>query len=1577
MAYENLKGTIFELFENKNIAVDEDDKKNNILDIQFADKNIKKIKFSELDANFPKPELKRYIQITNKYIIANNECKYEYFDNEMVGDNDVLKEIRIVRFFKEKQKELLIFIFKNDKIKILYTGNRIKNYFYPNYYDYLINGLSNVSFSQEEERIKNNSNKVETRIGFFTKKTEAGTPVIDASISISDDEKENEKKINELFKNHYTEIYTFKLNSTKSSYETPNITYKDLKNIIVGYETDEKEIEVKKEDYWAEKIASNLDPVNLFYQAKEKVYYYEIEYKGKDKNEKDTVFRKYTHGDSDPLDYIKDEIKDNFITDEKEYIDTNLVFADYNVNVGKEIQSDNEIFKLTAIVRDENRGPEYIDGTDEDKDAKKRKKVYWEGGKIHYKPNGTTEEKTDSLQSDAGPGLISSGLLSDDPVFIEMIANYEGNLPYLYLCPVGALTYGCGHTQTANLGSGCPPDATVWAKVDSVFSQGSKTINGITYTPTKIEGHWRLKASRVPGYGSEKIENGRIINTRETFYINVLKNGFGLDLEKIFVEMEGKSQKEKEKTMYIVLKGDIALKEEKTYDWLVEHIVEEEYKSYYTGKKFADLVTAGDMGPATVFQFITKEQWKDLVNTMFQGHDSTFWGTIGGTSSSYSFVNRKKLSQNNGKSNYLVFCDIVKDLMLEYYNHPGNYKYIGYYSFRNKENRLRMSNHFTVNEEKRQRINQTYKTYAEQYIQQKKDEQKGRIDINTIVITAYAESTLTVKSIYKKDKFRIDNGKEALKDAALYGGAIPKAVCYVLPEVLEDLDEYFAEYSNGVLNGENSVDWEKEKSFMNKWSINYEGDKGDFEQFFVDVNKYYDFYSGMTPYVEVHFRDSSAGGKRWNVINSIDHPYIKSLQVVDKGVKKVSLQLFDKDFASYQFGILKPFDNISYDPATMGGTNRYAEAQSEAAKRTREVYSLDTLIKRALMMPEQAKEEGNKEKYGENPQEDLENGYLKISEYNKTLGPGNLKIRYGYCDDNMNYTPNKEELGKAEILVEENSTNSTIVNDAKKRTASQNKQNVQLNNKGVSNRTNRWWDVRDGTSETLYALDWNYKIEGGNLVSGNTKLCNSSGHVVAEADGRINVSDDAKQTTIGDKSTLKSYLQEYMIIGYKTTLANNGILYNIEGVEVKNVEVMRKRFLQRYAEVSTYPLEVLYVLMRIFNESEQGKIINNGVKLLYLNDDNQFNERPTDSFNMDFDFGSLNEQEIIDAKGKYKDVYWSNKLGIKFSDKFLKKISLNFGSEGALINYNDENEKPALYKSLDSLINEFCSACPTRKEYEDNNTVGYDKDGNEIKNEGYKSAQSLSWMATKSTDPNDTNVYIVLYYRKIRKLKTIRKYTWGPNNPNKSVVKRIQIQNNNEFALLSSVTTTNFDGQVLVSETLNNKENNDSKDAVVKNNIDGKKVIETYEKNGEGYLTTYASESGNSRDKIDKALKTSMYNGIIEILGDPALEFNLRIQPYMYPIYLDVLIPINDIYFNPVYKKEIDVYDEKFGSIKNYRYKSGNQKRHENSGFYVITGITHNFTSSGYTTTLEVSKYPGIENDVLTETTKKNNGIKS
>ena len=37
------------------------------------------------------------------------------------------------------------------------------------------------------------------------------------------------------------------------------------------------------------------------------------------------------------------------------------------------------------------------------------------------------------------------------------------------------------------------------------------------------------------------------------------------------------------------------------------------------------------------------------------------------------------------------------------------------------------------------------------------------------------------------------------------------------------------------------------------------------------------------------------------------------------------------------------------------------------------------------------------------------------------------------------------------------------------------------------------------------------------------------------------------------------------------------------------------------------------------------------------------------------------------------------------------------------------------------------------------------------------------------------------------------------------------------------------------------------------------------------------------------------------------------------------------------------------------------------SGFYVITSIEHNISTSGYTTILGVSRYPNIEKDVLTK----------
>jgi hypothetical protein len=86
------------------------------------------------------------------------------------------------------------------------------------------------------------------------------------------------------------------------------------------------------------------------------------------------------------------------------------------------------------------------------------------------------------------------------------------------------------------------------------------------------------------------------------------------------------------------------------------------------------------------------------------------------------------------------------------------------------------------------------------------------------------------------------------------------------------------------------------------------------------------------------------------------------------------------------------------------------------------------------------------------------------------------------------------------------------------------------------------------------------------------------------------------------------------------------------------------------------------------------KIIDNGVKILYLNDDPYFNDRPTDSFNMDFDFSGLNENDITKAQDKFRDVYSS-----------IYNPSMCYGN----ILFYSFHEQKELYNSI--LHNEFSS----------------------------------------------------------------------------------------------------------------------------------------------------------------------------------------------------------------------------------------------------------------------------------------------
>ena len=1227
------------------------------------------------------------------------------------------------------------------------------------------------------------------------------------------------------------------------SYSIPTILKKeDVKNAVIGFLIDDKAINVKTDDYWADQLAETNKKIG-FLEDSYQNFYYKITYKGG--NQK--TFTKLTYRNPDVFNIARE----SSLPFKKED------FQCGNFKENEVVDSGQRLYSITLNVRNFN-----IKATAD--------------GKIECEGWFDSLENESRLQGDWKSPMSAKG--------IRQLKQYEGWTPHFYCNDKGIISIGYGHTHSPGYNVEKEADeAALWTNLKIHLSKTTDDA-GAKFKPEN--GQWKLVKNNV---------NSEIITTKDFIYNN-------LNYKITIDESLGTK----------LLNRDIKTKACETFGWILRKLLTtQEAESYNYNKNDRSITTAQKLlnnvlhstkGSSDFIQKLTQTQFDDLVYIMFQG--------------SADYLGNYIINNGYQGGSYEKICGGIVKCVEEQ---------IGKTEFKNDNFRRKLIKDFTVSSSSIEKAEE--------------NKPKTETNIEEIKIEAFAEEKMTIVSKLKLGNINIlDKG---ILDPLIIDDN-DRAVYYVNIEKIEE-DSSDVEDVEGVekLDTEEKVNWEEVKKFVNKWSFNYTANQNIKEQTVRDVKNYYDFYSGMTPFVEIYFRDNyyeevkdEAGNVketklRWNVINSIDHPYIKSLKVEDKGVKKAHIQLFDKDFASYQFGILKPFDTNSTEKA---------------------VYSLDTLIKRSLMMPESKNEEQKKETYNEQNRDsqDLQEEYLKISEYNETMGPGNLRIRFGYCDDNQKI-PKDDNNDK---IYEYFKTNYDLENE----------------NLGKDvRRTNRWWDVKANKSEDASVFNWEHKINNDKLDSGKTELFTQPAEIVAVDDSKTIVA-DAKKRNSTNSTTKMSYLNEYMIVRYKTSLKPNGILYDIDAIEVKNVEVMRKRFLQRYAEVTTYPLEILYILMHVFNENNDGKIIKSGIKLLFMNEDNDFNDNPANGFNMNFDFSNLKKEDIALLADVKDTVYAYKKGGGVVFDEYLKKATLSFGGETALSNYsNSAEKKPSVYKSVESLMNEFCALCPSKKDYsEEEPKKATDRDGNEIKTDNKSSVSSLTWLTAKSKDDKDKNIYIIFYYKKIRKQQCIKRYIWGPANPYKSIVKDLQIENNNEFAIMSSVTSSSFDGSGNV--ILTSKENISNSNGASNQEMEEiANTVNTREKlkAGNGISTDYIAGTIEQSDKINTALANCMYSGTMTILGDPAMEFNLEIQPYTYPIYIEVLVPINDAFWDKEINDKFKEYNKIYHGI---RIANGsNQKVHEMSGFYVITSIEHNISTSGYTTILGVSRYPNIEKDVLTK----------
>lgn len=807
-------------------------------------------------------------------------------------------------------------------------------------------------------------------------------------------------------------------------------------------------------------------------------------------------------------------------------------------------------------------------------------------------------------------------------------------------------------------------------------------------------------------------------------------------------------------------------------------------------------------------------------------------------------------------------------------------------------------------------------------------------------------------------------------------------VMVIIPSTEEAIsdDEAYSMFSSSVL--------QKIEEFIQTWMGKKK--KEEIEQKEIPIQSYYDFYSGMTPFIEVGFRmglgvcgrkkngddtifldengepimyvngDNAYGVKKttdgyekdesnsfkkdsdeyrriandnFKTINSIDYPYFKSLKIVDNGVKKATLTLFDPDFASYTTGIEK-----------------YTGSD--------EVFSLETLIRASLRSSVFIQEETTDNYDNVKDTEEIKSDYLKIDE-SLCISPTNLKIRYGYADKNP-------------IL--DNTDTYFNIGDSERNTI------------GRWYNTDKWGSV----GNNFEINEVKKYIQDGEITNASGGWITLSDSLKPTANDQETVTDNSSGSTASFENMLKSWAQtcetsrtiNFMITKFSSNLQASGIEYNIEAIESKDANIMRTRFLQRYAEITANPEEVLYHLMHIFNEDNNGNNVKASRAKIILISDEEDEAVPAmrDKLNMKFDTKMLDEEELdgTEAQDIYEKAYQEQELTV--DENTLKKITLTLGGASATRNYgNPTDKKKPLYKTMAQLMNEFCNLCPPKKIVDKRESI-YDNEGNNVlENQDSTVARPLKWFSVEDTSNNIT--YVCLYYRTVLKVPRIRVYTWGPNNPNPSCVTNIQISNSTEFGVLTGVRSFDADKNMFLSRTAETTE--ETAIAMPKENSN-----EAWKKQSAQVFGT-ANYIGVNAREYDNALSSSMYTADMTILGDPFWSFDGLLQPCTYPIKLNIIIPQNEFTRRAdaegKYQDELSVLRNTFNNREakgEYWYKEGwqlnedhkitqnnnvkvKQALHESSGYYVVKEINQEISTNGFITKLKLISYPNIQKDVL------------
>jgi hypothetical protein len=514
------------------------------------------------------------------------------------------------------------------------------------------------------------------------------------------------------------------------------------------------------------------------------------------------------------------------------------------------------------------------------------------------------------------------------------------------------------------------------------------------------------------------------------------------------------------------------------------------------------------------------------------------------------------------------------------------------------------------------------------------------------------------------------------------------------------------------------------------------------------------------------------------------------------------------------------------------------------------------------------------------------------------------------------------------------------------------------------------WNEYQGT-------DYSYK----NMVP------NSAGIVESTLGGNMTSADNSFSNIVNhiNQTTIRSPVFNFYINGLETTITNSGLSFNIKAFSLERQQLSNFKLVQKFMTLQGTPSEMLASLMKTFNEDMKtgSGALENGV---VRSNDNNADGKGDAPIRLLFDqrvgageekIGEFWQTKFIEALTLYDGPKRTNSETGKIEST---KVNISMGSENSL-------GRSDLYKSLTSFFNEFCVQCPQlplvsapsgainvggrifndgTPIYEDSDlelfsteeTIQDSNDNSQtIRVERNIERRPLTWMAKEVKESGKSVIYVIFYYKCPQRFKFIRDYDWGNISP--SIVKNVSIKNASEMSTLGSFSYINKNWRTGSME----------KTAL---SIQNRTAHENEAANTPGYesfkpaLSNFVNDSRSNEGKFENIVKEmyqkSVYTGELEVIGDPSMFFNEVMKPFCYPINVNIYTPGYTEKRSKVLKMNGNEEPEEVEVVE---YSPGGVKKSYSSGVYLVKNITHTITDSGYSTTLGITKYPGLEERIL------------